>query len=163
MSCVTWFEALAFCAWDGGYLPTEAEWNYAAAGGDEQRAFPWSSPPGALDIDRAHASYFDGTNCVGDGKPDCALTDLLRVGTTPAGDGRWGHSELAGNVMEWTLDWFDANDCVDCAALVPTHGHRVLRGGSFADNDDDVRSGARRSLLPSSRNSLTGLRCARAL
>ena len=47
INCINWFEAFAFCAWDGGRLPTEAEFNYAQAGGSEQRHFPWSDPPGA--------------------------------------------------------------------------------------------------------------------
>ena len=82
INCITWYEAFAFCAWDGGFLPTEAEWNYAAAGGSEQRAYPWSNPPTSTTIDCSHANY-----------DDCAA---LRE---PAGDGavnRVGSESPAG-------------------------------------------------------------------
>ena len=141
INCLSWYEAMAFCAWDGGYLPTEAEWNYAAAGGDQQRAYPWSSPASAVALDGTHASYRDATNnCVGDGMPGCAVTDLAVVGSKPAGVGRWGQVDLAGNVYEWTRDWFDANypvPCMDCANL------------------------ARNNILPTQVFDGSGVRCAR--
>jgi len=168
INCVTWYEAMAFCAWDGGYLPTEAEWNYAAAGGDQQRVYPWSNPPSSLAIDGSHASYYAGAgsgDCVGDGMPGCMLDDLLRVGAKPAGDGRWGQSDLTGNVYEWTLDYFDLalayeNLCVDCANLVPAR-NRMARGGSFNSGGGILRTGIRQPVPPTSRQYGLGFRCAR--
>lgn len=166
MNCITWFEAMAFCAWDGGYLPTEAEWNYAATGGDQQRAYPWSSPAGSLTpLDSAHASYNDGMNCVGDGKPGCEVTDLVEVGTKPAGDGRWRQSDLTGNVWEWTLDGhadYAANSCTDCAELTAV-SQRVLRGGSFFFHvAASLRTGFRGRSAPLTRALDFGVRCARS-
>jgi len=153
MNCVTWYEAMAFCAWDGGYLPTEAEWNYAATGGDEQRAYPWSTPPMSVAIDRAHASYSDGTAI--------AVTD---VGTWSAGDGRWGQSDLAGNVFEWVLDWGAAytTPCTDCANLAAT-SFRVFRSGAFDVDAASQRTGSRGGNDPSARVHFgdVGVRCAR--
>jgi formylglycine-generating enzyme required for sulfatase activity len=163
MNCVTWFESMAFCIWDGGYLPTESEWNYAAAGGDQQRAFPWSNPAGALSLDHSRASYAEpNDNCIGDEMPGCAVTDLIAVGTRPAGDGRWGQSDLAGNLTEWALDWSSdyLNPCANCANLEPA-AHRVYRGGSFASGAAGLRSGFRLHRPPTDRNGLVGLRCAR--
>jgi formylglycine-generating enzyme required for sulfatase activity len=163
MNCVTWYEAMAFCAWDGGYLATEAEWNYAAAGGDQQRAYPWSSPAGSLTpLDGSHASYNDGTTCVGDGMPGCAVTDLVAVGGKPLGDGRWGQSDLAGNVWEWAHDWNGAyvNPCTNCAGVAQASS-RVLRGGSFLNVATSLRAGPRNNGAPSVRSYGVGVRCAR--
>lgn len=151
MNCVSWFEAFAFCAWDGGFLPTEAEWNYAAAGGDEQRVYPWSSPPSSAAIDDGHAVYCGGT---------CALAP---VGSrSPAGDGRWGQADLAGEVWEWNLDWMQdyAEPCVDCAA-VADGTYRIARGGGFKTPADTLLAGARSWGTPSERDSFFGFRCAR--
>jgi formylglycine-generating enzyme required for sulfatase activity len=152
INCVTWYEALAFCAWDGGYLPTEAEWNYAAAGGDEQRAYPWSSPAGSTEVDCAHANSV------------ACLSASDRVGAaSPEGDGRWGHADLAGNAFEWTLDGSGAypDPCDDCSNLAAT-SDRVLRGGGWDNSTAEVRAAYRLGRPPNLRHRAVGLRCARA-
>ena len=162
VNCIDWYSANAFCVWDGGFLPTEAEWNYAAAGGNEQRAYPWSSPAGSLVIDPSHASYSaDLTTCLGDGNPSCDVTDLVVPGSKPLGDGRWGQSDLAGNVWEWVLDAaaspYPMKMCDDCANLVGSG--RVTRGSGF--EYDQPRTGRRNSNAEDLRNSDWGFRCAR--
>jgi formylglycine-generating enzyme required for sulfatase activity len=154
--CVTWYEAAAFCAWDGGFLPSEAEWNYAAAGGDEQRAYPWSAPPGAVAIDCSYANYDPGTPCVSPpgGGP-------ARLGAEPNGTSKWGNIELAGNAWDWVVDVNGVypDPCDDCAALSST-GNRVIRGGDYHDVAMSLRAAFRSSEPPQFRGSV-GVRCAR--
>lgn len=158
VSCVTWIEAQAFCIWDGGFLPSQAEWAFAAAGGDEQRPYPWgASPP-----DPTRAVFA----CAGDGSAPgvCSLSDVLRVGSRgPAGAGRWGHADLAGGMREWVLDAAVEDlpvPCVDCAELGPGPA-RASEGGSWADPASSLASTARGSASPDARSDAQGLRCAR--
>src|SRR5439155_1159714 len=73
---------------------------FAAAGGSDQRAYPWSSPASSLTIDCSYANYEPADFCV---KPGTGAVN--RVGSeSPNGDGKWGQADLGGNVYEWTLD-----------------------------------------------------------
>jgi formylglycine-generating enzyme required for sulfatase activity len=130
VNCVPWYAAFAFCAWDGGRLPSMAEWNYAAAGGDEQRVRPWLAP-GAPDlIDATFASY---------GHPCCSLGEFSEVGHHPKGNGRWGHADLAGNVDEWVRDsagFADPSTCVDCA-LIDANAKSYIQAGGWAGSSAD--------------------------
>ena len=160
IECVTWYEAFAFCVWDGGFLPTEAEWNFAAAGGIEQRAYPWSSPSGSTTIDCSYANYNNGSAyCV-----NPASGAVSYVGSvSPKGDGRWGHADLIGNVWEWMLDWHQPymNPCADCASLTDA-SNRVVRGSNFF-YAGVIRTARRFDAAPSARVEEVGvgIRCAR--
>lgn len=165
MNCVTWYEASLFCAWDGGWLPTEAEWNYAAAGGNEQREFPWGAG-----LDATKANY----GCTSTGRPNvrpCTFDDWLPVGSkSPAGDGRWGHADLAGNAWEWNLDWLaepyyrlsTCNDCADLEQPAVETPRRVFRGGAFNWDEQYQRTSYRFGDPPTARYGSVGFRCARA-
>lgn len=162
MNCLDWYTAFAFCAWDGGRLPSEAEWNYAAAGGVEQRTYPWANPPGSLKVDPTYALY----DCLGYSEDSfaCTADDILAVGSrSPRGDGRWGHADLAGSVWEWTMDAYQnpyPEDCHDCIVL--DGEYRVVRGGSWFDFESQLVSSVRDN-VPAFRSNLVGARCARAL
>lgn len=160
INCVNYFEAFAFCAWDAGRLPTEAEWNNAAAGGTNQRVYPWSSPSTSTTVDFAHATY----SCNADGTSGCAPSDIFQTGSLSAGAGRYGHRDLAGNMWELTLDYYAAtyvNPCADCANLT-TAQFRVIRGGSFqSSGPNNLRAGARSTHASANRLANVGFRCAR--
>jgi formylglycine-generating enzyme required for sulfatase activity len=162
INCVTWTEAYAFCIWDGGFLPSEAEWNYAAAGGTEQRVYPWSVPATITTVDCSYANYYGGaggTYCVAPGVGGTNPVGVL----SPKGDGKWGHVDLAGNVWEWTLDWDAsyATPCTDCASL-SSGTARVIRGGGYAAAATSELASFRGSDAPTNRYSgFVGMRCAR--
>ena len=109
IECVTWYEAFAFCAWDGGRLPTVAEWDLAAAGGTEQRTNPWGNHP----YDPSRAVYYH----------DGAAGDRLAVaGSRPAGAARWGQLDMGGSRLEWVFDtsWIVVKNVSDLWVLSPT-------------------------------------------
>jgi len=155
ITSLDWYTAFAFCIWDSGRLPTEAEWNYAAAGGGDtsgQRVYPWSNPPGSTAIASTMANY--------------GSSEANDVGSrSPKGDGRWGQSDLAGNASEWVLDRFvspyPSKTCTNCGSSAVDAGPRVIRGGYFIDDRDAVTASKRSSLLPDSSEYFAGVRCAR--
>jgi formylglycine-generating enzyme len=158
--CITWYEAMAFCAWDGGFLPTLAESMYAASGGSEQRAYPWSSPAGSTTIDCGltnYGSFMPPTT-------ECVVGGSSSVGAnSPAGDGKWGQADLSGNVWEYVVDADITplpTPCIDCASL-SSSGLRLEHGGSFIDTEESERS-ATYGLGGTGRFNYEGFRCARA-
>lgn len=160
VACLSWFVAFAFCAWDGGRLPTDAEWEFAAAGGPLDRAYPWGEDVALLArVEEAIPS-----------EPPA------RVGAHPELAGAWGHQDLAGGVLEWVLDWFDEQyyarlgaPCDDCANLEPgiSRGLRGDRDSTCCPQfDSRFRSAARHYDAPGNRvrpdrGAGYGVRCAR--
>ncbi len=138
VNCVNWFEAYAFCIWDGGFLSSDAEWEYAAAGGSQQRAYPWgTAPPGA-------ANQYADFNCdYPSGSPQClGLPNIWPVGTAPLGAGLWGQLDLSGNVAQMVMDYYApyVSPCTDCAYLSFYSGGRPVRGGNYDNSYDYIWS-----------------------
>ena len=140
---VSWSDARDFCAYAGGRLPSEAEWEKAARGTDG-REFPWGSE---VACDRANWGNLDGEGaCVGSapGAP-------VAVGSYPAGASPYGALDMAGNVWEWVADKYEDE---------PTR--RVVRGGSCCSALAAPRAANRNAWDPEYRGADLGFRCAAA-
>jgi sulfatase modifying factor 1 len=171
IDCVNWYEAYAFCIWDGGFLPSEAEWEYAAAGGSQQREYPWGSADPATSNQYAIYDGYYPDGAVPDAAPGTpgspmgvSVANLAPVGTATLGGTLFGQLDLAGNVSEWNLDWQAssyANPCADCAGLAAA-SYRVTRGGNFVGSLPFLLSSFRVADPPGTRSFYFGFRCARA-
>jgi formylglycine-generating enzyme required for sulfatase activity len=153
MACINWFMAQAFCIWDGGRLPTAAERNYAAAGGGQQRVYPWSAPSKDATISSSYAVYY----------PPGAIAEVGSI--VGQGDGRWGHLDLAGNAWEWVQDYWapepPTTDCQNCANLTVGPDRAYHGGGYLTGVDDLIVAYGGDPGAPLAASKTIGFRCAR--
>ena len=147
---VDWNQSRAYCQWRGGDLPTDAQWEYAARGRDvDNHIYPWgnAAPASQLCWNRYPSP---GSTCP--------------VQSYPGGNSPFGLFDMAGNVWEWTRDFYASyTSAAAIDPIGPNSGtNRVYRGGSWGDTNAARVRAAYRGVGPPLIRSLTwGFRCSR--
>jgi formylglycine-generating enzyme required for sulfatase activity len=158
---VSWEDAKTYCEWADRRLPTEAEWEKTARG-ENAFIYPWGDT-----FDGSLANFCD-TNCSFSWKNDSfddGFEDTSPVGNYTDSASPYGAFDMAGNVYEWVGDWYDSGYYGNSPASNPqgpeNGSNRVIRGGSWDDDDFSVRSTDRFGWgAPSDTDDLIGFRCA---